>query len=95
MLNNKQTNRTPIYLNHQALALLQIFKKDTYIEDLWLFDTEQHYEDEWKKPEYAAHQFIEQLEGEENIIFLKALRNEIDKELLKHDKIYGTNFSKE
>lgn len=88
--------RFPIQIAPDTIALLQLFHRPScHLEDLCVFpDCIKMEEERLKIPETAAKQFISQLEDHWTPAFLMALRDEIDKELLEHDKQYGTKFSK-
>ena len=92
----KGYKRKPIVLNHQAIVLLQVFKRrDWVIEDMWIADyieEERGYQDD---AEEAAKQFINQLEGENNGAFMIALAKECFRDLREHDKMTGTEWGKE
>lgn len=89
-----QVRRTPIYLGKNAIAVLHIFTRYDHLEDVWMFDSDALEEQNWKLPEKSAEQFIEQLEGWWTPAFMMQLRDQIEKELIKHDKKYKTKFAK-
>ena len=71
--------RKPIYLNKNAVALITIYTRHDNLEDMWIAD---YYDEDHKKvAEEAAEQFMEQLDGEYNQLFLRALKKEINKRL--------------
>ena len=74
-------SRKPIYLSKNAVALITVFTRPDNIEDLWITDYPEYNEDHKKVAEEAARQFMEQLEGWYNELFLRALKKEINKRL--------------
>ena len=74
-------DRKPIYLNKNAVALITVFTRPDRPEDLWIPDYPEYDEDHKKVAEEAARQFMEQLEGWYNELFLRALKKEINKRL--------------
>jgi hypothetical protein len=73
--------RKPIYLNKNAVALINVFTRPDKIEDFWIMDFSGYPEDHKKVAEEAAEQFMEQLDGQYNELFLRALKKEINKRL--------------
>lgn len=73
--------RKPIYLSKNAVALITVFTRPDKLEDMWVADSSEYNEDYKKVAEEAARQFIEQLEGRYNKLFLRALKREINKRL--------------
>ena len=71
-------NRTPILLNHNAIALIHIFTKYDELEDMWLTDIEEYMDKNYDGYEHAAQQFVAQLEGQWCRKFMYHLRDEID-----------------
>lgn len=86
--------RTPIYLGKNAIAVLHIFTRYDHLEDTWMFDSDALRNQNWKLPEESAQQFIEQLEKWWTPAFMMQLRDQVEKELIKHDKKYKTKFAK-
>jgi len=74
-------DRKPIYLNKNAVALITVFTRYDNIEDVWITDYPDYDEDHKKIAEEAARQFMKQLEGQYNKLFLRALKREINKRL--------------
>ena len=73
--------RKPIYLNKNAVALITVFTRNDKIEDMWITDYPEYDENHEKVAEEAAKEFMEQLEGWHNELFLRALKKEINKRL--------------
>lgn len=69
--------RKPIVLSPHAIALIQIFDRNDYLEDVWTTDFDEYTTKE--DMESAAKQFIEQLEEQWCEAFMEALRDEINK----------------
>ena len=74
-------SRKPIYLNKNAVALITVFTRCDKLEDMWVTDYPEYGEDYKKVAEESAKQFIEQLEGQYNKLFLKALKKEVSQRL--------------
>jgi hypothetical protein len=73
--------RKPIYLSKNAVALITIYERPDQLADMWVTDYAEYEEDYRKNAEEAAEQFIEQLDGRYNQLFLRALKKEINKRL--------------
>ena len=73
--------RKPIYLSKNAVALITVFTRPDKLEDMWITDYDEYYEDHKKIAEEAAEQFMEQLELHYNELFLRALKKEISERL--------------
>lgn len=73
--------RKPIYLNKNAVALITVFTRYDNLEDMWVTDYPEYEKDFKKLAEEAAFQFMDQLEGHYNKLFLRALKKEINKRL--------------
>jgi len=77
---------TPIILNKNAVAVIHIFKREDSLSDIWLFDSDEiqaQVRNDW---ELAAKSFVEQLEQNWSISFMKALKKEINNILDSNDK---------
>ena len=74
-------SRKPIYLDKNAVALITVYTRYDNIEDMWVTDYPEYLEDPKKVAEEAAEQFMEQLDGRYNKLFLMSLRKEINKRL--------------
>ena len=68
----------PIRLNHNTVILMHLFSRDSELIEMWLHDEEDYQKDNYESDRYAAKQFIEQLQGEWNMRFMIALRDEAD-----------------
>lgn len=83
--------RTPIVLGEQTIAVLTLFRRTDYIDDLWAID--------WimaetrDRHQKSAQQFIDALEGSWSPAFLMSLREKITNKLAEHDQKYGTRFA--
>ena len=73
--------RKPIYLNKNAVALITIYTRPDNLEDLWTTDYSEYNESYKQVAEEAAKEFIEQLDGQYNKLFLRALKKEINERL--------------
>lgn len=93
----KKYDRKFIQLRQDICMLIHLFKKDEEHswEDIWLQDFECVYEKDMLIYEEAAKQFIDQLEGNWCISFLKALRNECDNRIEKDLEQRKTLINKE
>lgn len=74
--------RVPIVLGGHAIALLTIFSRTDYIDDLWAHDWIM--EETRNRHKQSARQFIEAIEGHWSPAFLMALRDEITDTLQQH-----------
>ena len=69
-------------MGEHAIALLTIFKRTDYIDDLWAIDWIM--EESRDRHKRSAKQFIDAMEGNWSVAFLGSLRDEIDAALAKH-----------
>ena len=74
-------DRKPIYLSKNAVALITVFTRPDKIEDMWTTDYPEYDEDYKKVAEESAKEFMEQLDGQYNGLFLRALKKEINERL--------------
>jgi hypothetical protein len=74
--------RYPIAIGEHAIALITIFSRTDYIDDLWAVDWIM--EETRERHKRSARQVIDALEGHWSVSFLEALRNEIDTALARH-----------
>jgi len=92
-MENEIISKEPIRINETTVIMITLFKKDCncYDPDYCncpaneIINLEQH--------KRSAKQLIAQLEENWTALFMMALRDEVDNELLEHDKKYGTSFS--
>lgn len=84
----KKYDRRFIQLDRNTAILIHIFEKDKdhSWEDMWLHDFTGVYEKDHLLYKEAAKQFLDQLEGNWSIAFLKALRDECDKHIQEHNE---------
>lgn len=68
--------RYPIVLNEHAVALLTVFKRTDYVDDLWV--TEYISKEIKNNQKQSAKQFVDALEENYSNNFLRALKDEID-----------------
>lgn len=76
------TRRIPIVMSEHSIALLTIFKRTDYIDDLWAVDWIM--EECQGRHKRSARQFIEAMEGNWSVSFLESLKDEIDRALEHH-----------
>ncbi len=74
----KINERVPILLSKNAIALIQIFTKFDNLEDSWIIDISNYYENNKNIYKKAAKQFVSQLEGQWCIEFMEELQKEIN-----------------
>ncbi len=74
-------DRKPIYLSKNAVALITVFTRPDNFEDMWTTDYPAYDEDYKKVAAEAARQFMEQLDGRYNKLFLRALKKEVSMRL--------------
>ena len=79
---NKVT-KTPIQINKNAIIVLHLFRRHDDMEDFWMTDIQNYMEDSHGMSDNAAKLLIEQLQGEWNIKFMLALREEVNKHIKK------------
>lgn len=70
------TDRKPILIGHDAIAMISIFTKDCDVLDINWGDMQEFRSKE--TAESAAKEFVRQLGGHWNGLFMKALKREID-----------------
>ncbi len=80
----KDYKRRPIQLSEHAIAIIKIYSRTDYLEDCFESDMSKYQAMKKKDYEEAAKQFIHQLEGSWNGIFMEKLIKEIKKELKKY-----------
>jgi len=73
--------RKPIYLNKNTVALITLFTRPDKVKDIWITDNLEWDKNYKKIAEEAAHELMEQLDGRYNMLFLKALKKEINKKM--------------
>jgi len=66
----------PIRLNKNTVVLMHLFKRTSEIIELWLHDDEDYMTDNYEGDRRSAKLFIEQLQGQQNMRFMMALRDE-------------------
>lgn len=78
---NRQTqyDRKPIVLSSHSVALIHIYERNSYFEDVWTVDLDDYISEE--NLESSAKQFVDQLENHWCVTFMEALINEIQKRL--------------
>jgi len=79
--------RQPIQLNNHAVAVIHIFNRTDYLEDIWMSEVDEYTEDSCNQHELAAKQFVEQLEDWWTPKFMKALKNEIEIRLKNQEEL--------
>lgn len=84
--------RTPIFFNKNTVAVIHIFTRCDFLEDLWMEDCIAAISPE-NPYEQAAQQFVDQFEDHWTPAFLMELRQAITKKLEEHDKVHGTKFA--
>ena len=84
---SEDITREPILLNHNTIALLQIFHKTDDIEDMWAWWMEKLQIEHYEVHEKAAKQFVSQLKEHWCIAFMESLKKEIDIILDEHEKM--------
>jgi len=87
-LKTKKVFRKPILLSPNSIALIHIFTRHDHLEDTWTSDVPAYYRDIKNIPKEAAKEFVRQLDKHWTPAFLKALRDEIDETLKRHNKEY-------
>lgn len=77
-----------ILLDRTTAMLIHIFEKDSNhdLEDIVLEDNDVYYEDMNTLYKSSAEQLIKQFEGNACTLFLKALRDECNKEIEKNEQ---------
>lgn len=93
-MTNNNIIRTPIQLDKNTLAIIHIFERKDHLEDIWMFDSDKYEEELWRNFDQSAKQFIDQIIDKVSPHFLMELIKVANKELINHDKKFGTNFSK-
>lgn len=77
----KNYKRDFILLNRTTAMLIHIFEKDNAhdLEDIILEEHDEYYKDMTSLYKTSAQQLIKQFEGNDCILFIKALRDECNK----------------
>lgn len=86
----KKIARTPIHLSDHACAVIHIFERNDRIDDIWMHDYEDLWEERYNRSKEAAEQLISQLEDQWNVLFMNALVEKTFDALLQHDKECNT-----
>jgi hypothetical protein len=86
------SERKPIAINPHCIAVLHLFERKDFLEDMWAFDLIGHHYA--NIPQEGAQEFVKQLSvsGQETPAFLMALIVELVNHLRQEDLSRGTNF---
>lgn len=73
-------DRHPIQLSEHTIALIKLYSRTDYLEDCFVVDMSEHVCMKNKDYKKAAQQFINQLEGRWNGVFIDYLIEELSQE---------------
>ena len=86
----KKIARTPIHFSDHACAVVHIFERSDRMDDIWMHDHEDLWQERYDRSKEAAEQLISQLGEQWNVLFMNALVEKTFDTLLEHDKTYNT-----
>jgi len=79
--------RGPIYLGHQAIALVSIYNKYSDCLDIALSDFLIYQKPHQEWAEEGARELMNHLADDCNLLFLRALKAEVEKEIEKRESL--------
>ena len=83
----KKYERHPIQINQDTVMMVEIYHLDNCHHHCSECDCPNRLKADLASSTEGADQFIKQLEGNWNVVFLKALRDRIDQELNKRPQL--------